>query len=281
MDMMAKGPNDGSLLLLVEVNAQLVVNNTLFKNVSNDPVRDLSPVSMAVRASHFPVTHPPLPVRNVQEFIADVKANHGFLYASVGLGGASHRTMEMFRFVNEAIRSSPAFYAQMLRKVPGKVFGLARSGLGFSGGAALGVQLAHSNRMVVQVTGDGSHYYDNPEALYGVAQPKRVPVFSMILDNIGWGAVKAATLHVYPDGPVKAADTFPTRLPPSTDFAAYARRGCPRRTPGARQRGPGCDRTVRRYGAVGLSALLHVRSSPVRTIPRAPIRHGAAGRKDT
>jgi tripartite-type tricarboxylate transporter receptor subunit TctC len=95
-DFVAKGPTDGSLLL-VGVNAPLVVNNTLFKNLPYDPVRDLTPVSLAVSASQFLVVHPSLPVRNVQEFVEYVKANPGFPYASVGVGGASHLTMEMFR----------------------------------------------------------------------------------------------------------------------------------------------------------------------------------------
>jgi tripartite-type tricarboxylate transporter receptor subunit TctC len=95
-DFVAKGPTDGSLLL-VGVNAPLVVNNTLFKNLPYDPVRDFAPVSLAVSASQYLVVHPSLPVRNVKEFVAYVKANPGFPYASVSVGGASHLTMEMFR----------------------------------------------------------------------------------------------------------------------------------------------------------------------------------------
>ena len=124
---------------------------------------------------------------------------------------------------NESIRSSPAFHAQMLRTVPGTVLGLGGSGLGFSGGAALGMQLAHPQRMVVQVAGDGSHYFGNPAAFHGMAQQYNLPVFSVILDNTGWGAVKAATLRVYPKGHAQRANHFFTRLPPATDFAAFAR----------------------------------------------------------
>lgn len=166
--------------------------------------------------------------------------------------------------VNEAIRSSPAFHAQMLRNVPGTVLGLAGSGLGFSGGAALGIQLAHPGRMVVQVAGDGSHYFGNPAAFHGMAQQNQLPVFSVILDNTGWGAVKAATLRVYPDGQAKAADTFQTRLPPSTDFAAIAR------AVGAHgellERGSEVEAAIARCVAAvrsGQSALLHVRIAPL------------------
>ncbi|VCU70989.1 Tripartite tricarboxylate transporter family receptor [Pigmentiphaga humi] len=95
-DHVAKGPQDGSLLL-VGVNAPLVVNNTLFKNLPYDPVRDFSPVTMGVSTSQYLVVHPSLPVRSVEDFVAYVKANPGLPYASVGTGGASHLTMEMFR----------------------------------------------------------------------------------------------------------------------------------------------------------------------------------------
>ncbi|MBN9473965.1 MAG: hypothetical protein ABS43_11615 [Bordetella sp. SCN 67-23] len=95
-DHVAKGPQDGSLLL-VGVNAPLVVNNTLFKNLPYDPVRDFSPVTMGVSTSQYLVVHPSLPVYSVKDFVAYVKAHPGFPYASVGTGGASHLTMEMFR----------------------------------------------------------------------------------------------------------------------------------------------------------------------------------------
>lgn len=95
-DFVAKGPADGSLLL-VGVNAPLVVNNTLFKNLPYDPVRDFTPVTMGVSTSQYLVVHPSLPVRTVEEFVAYVRAHPGFPYASVGTGGASHLTMEMFR----------------------------------------------------------------------------------------------------------------------------------------------------------------------------------------
>jgi tripartite-type tricarboxylate transporter receptor subunit TctC len=95
-DLVAKGPSDGSLLL-VGVNAPLVVNNTLFKNLPYDPVRDFSPITMGVSTSQYLVVHSSLPVHTVAEFAAYVRAHPGFPYASVGTGGAAHLTMEMFR----------------------------------------------------------------------------------------------------------------------------------------------------------------------------------------
>jgi acetolactate synthase-1/2/3 large subunit len=113
------------------------------------------------------------------------------------------------------------------------------------------------------VAGDGSHYFGNPAAFHGLAQQHGLPVFSVILDNTGWGAVKAATLRVYPEGQAKAANSFHTRMPPSTDFAAIARAG------GAYgellERGSDTEAAIERCIAAvrgGQSALLHVRITP-------------------
>jgi acetolactate synthase-1/2/3 large subunit len=166
--------------------------------------------------------------------------------------------------VNEAIRTSPAVYAQMPRTVPGTVLGLAGGGLGFSHGAALGIQLAHPGRVVVQVVGDGSHYFGNPAAFHGLAEQMGLPVLSVVLDNTGWGAVKAATLRVYPHGHAQAGNLFHTQLPPATDFAAIAR--------GAGAHGELLERVGDTHAAIrrcmdavraGRSALLHVRITPL------------------
>jgi acetolactate synthase-1/2/3 large subunit len=144
------------------------------------------------------------------------------------------------------------------------VLGLAGSGLVFSGGAALGIQLANPGRLVVQIAGDGSHYFGNPAAFHGMAQQNGLPVFSVILDNTGWAAVKFATLRVYPKGEAQAADMFHTRLPPASDFAAFARAA------GAHgellERGEDTQAAIARcLDAVkqGRSALLHVRIAPL------------------
>jgi acetolactate synthase-1/2/3 large subunit len=39
-----------------------------------------------------------------------------------------------------------------------------------------------------------------------------LPIFTVVLDNGGWQAVKEAVLRVYPDGEAAAADQFQARL---------------------------------------------------------------------
>ena len=115
--------------------------------------------------------------------------------------------------LNEAIRNGPVVFAQMPRTEPGSLVGLAGGGLGFSGGMALGLKLAQPERNVVQVVGDGTFYFSNPQSTLAVGKQYRLPVLTVVLDNTGWAAVKEATLRVYPEGEAKAAATRRERMP--------------------------------------------------------------------
>lgn len=114
--------------------------------------------------------------------------------------------------VNEAIRNTFPVLNQMVRTKPETYISLAGGGLGFSGGAALGAKLAKPERRVVQVVGDGSYHFSAPTAVYAVAQQYRLPIFTVVLDNGGWQAVKESVLRVYPDGQAAQADQFHARL---------------------------------------------------------------------
>ena len=114
--------------------------------------------------------------------------------------------------VNEAIRNAMAVASQIPRTRPHTLFGNGGSGLGFSGGMALGIKLARPNRRVVQICGDGSFHFSTPDSVYSVAREYRLPIFTVVLDNGGWGAVKASTLRVYPKGVAAQANEFSARL---------------------------------------------------------------------
>jgi acetolactate synthase I/II/III large subunit len=114
--------------------------------------------------------------------------------------------------LNEAIRNAPILQEHLTRTKPGSYVGLAGGGLGFSGGMALGLKLAQPNRRIVQLIGDGGFHFSSPDSVYAVAQQYQIPIFTVVLDNGGWQAVKSATQRVYPKGIAAETDQFQSRL---------------------------------------------------------------------
>ena len=114
--------------------------------------------------------------------------------------------------LNEAIRNGPVLQEHIRRTKPQSYVGLAGGGLGFSGGMALGLRLARPDRRIVQVIGDGGFHFSSPDSVYAVAQQYQIPIFTVVLDNGGWQAVKSATQRVYPKGVAAETDQFQSRL---------------------------------------------------------------------
>lgn len=114
--------------------------------------------------------------------------------------------------VNEAICNANVVLDHVPRSIPGTYFADGGGGLGFSGGVALGLKLAMPNRRIVQIVGDGVFHFCNPDAIYAVAQQYNLPIFTVILDNGGWRAVKESVRRVYPHGEAVRTDRFQARL---------------------------------------------------------------------
>lgn len=121
--------------------------------------------------------------------------------------------------INESIRNAGLVFRQIPRSRPGTSLGCSGGALGYSNGMALGAKLARPEATVVQVVGDGSFYFGNPSSAYAVARQYGLAIFTVVLDNSGWSAVKESTLRMYPEGAAKAADEFGARLAPEADFA--------------------------------------------------------------
>jgi acetolactate synthase I/II/III large subunit len=130
--------------------------------------------------------------------------------------------------LNEAIRNGPVLQEHVKGTKPQSYVGLAGGGLGFSGGMALGLKLARPGRRIVQVIGDGGFHFSSPDSVYAVAQQYEIPIFTVVLDNGGWQAVKSATQRVYPKGVAAETDRFQSRLMSGRqgerrDFSAVAK----------------------------------------------------------
>ena len=93
----AKSPADGYTLLMSS-GGMVSVNPHLYPRMPFDPAKDLVPVAAAARVLVFLEVRPSLPVSNVQEFLAHLKANPGKLsFGTPGNGSSPHLAAEMLK----------------------------------------------------------------------------------------------------------------------------------------------------------------------------------------
>ena len=93
----AKSVPDGHTLL-VGYNGPLAINVGLFDKMPYDPLKDLAPITLAVKSPQYLVVNPATGITSVKDFVARAKAAPGkYSYGSVALGSASHLTMEMLK----------------------------------------------------------------------------------------------------------------------------------------------------------------------------------------
>jgi tripartite-type tricarboxylate transporter receptor subunit TctC len=92
----AKSPADGYTLLVV--TPSFVINPSLYAKLAYDPIRDFTPVILAVASPHVLLVNPSFPAKNVKELVALVKANPGkYSYASAGTGQSAQLAAELFK----------------------------------------------------------------------------------------------------------------------------------------------------------------------------------------
>lgn len=101
-EMVAKSAPDGYTLLLGS-SGSLTVNPAFASVQAYDPLRDFAPTSTVSIVPLVLVTHPSLPVKTAQEFIALAKAKPGsVMMASAGTGSNTHLTGELFQVITGA-----------------------------------------------------------------------------------------------------------------------------------------------------------------------------------
>lgn len=87
---------DGYTLFVIAVTS--AINQTLYKNLNFDIVKDFAPVGLLIRSPNVLVVNPSLPVTNVKELVDYAKKNPGKLaFASAGTGGSTHMAGELFK----------------------------------------------------------------------------------------------------------------------------------------------------------------------------------------
>ena len=95
-EIVSRAPPDGYTLLVAASPHWLLP--LLQENVPYDPIKDFSPVTLALRLPNIVVVHPTLPVASIKELIALAKAKPGALnYGSSGTGASTHLSAELFK----------------------------------------------------------------------------------------------------------------------------------------------------------------------------------------
>ena len=93
----AKSPPDGYTLLVGNVGP-VAINHNVYKNTGYDPIKDFTPITLAVTAPQIVVVHPSVPAKNFREFSALVKQHKGKInYGSSGPGSISHLSAELYK----------------------------------------------------------------------------------------------------------------------------------------------------------------------------------------
>jgi tripartite-type tricarboxylate transporter receptor subunit TctC len=96
MQYVARSSPDGYTLLLVSSN--LVINPNLYANPGYDVIKDFSPIIMPAGSPNLILVHPSFPAKNIQEFLALIKANPGkYDFASPGGGSGPHLSAELLK----------------------------------------------------------------------------------------------------------------------------------------------------------------------------------------
>ena len=95
-ELVSKAPPDGYTLHACTTGV-FAIQPFLYSKLPYDPEKGIAPVTQTGSLPYIVVTHPSLPVKNVREFIAFVKARPGEInYASSGIGTASHLSAALF-----------------------------------------------------------------------------------------------------------------------------------------------------------------------------------------
>jgi len=95
-DAVAKSNPDGHTVLM-GANTMLMASQ-MYKNVSFDPVKDFTPVTMAAYGSLMLVAHPKTGFKSLPDLVKEAKAKPGAInFGSPGVGTPHHMAMELFK----------------------------------------------------------------------------------------------------------------------------------------------------------------------------------------
>ncbi len=101
-ELVAKSPPDGYTIMVASMG-QLSVNQSLYTNLSFDPLRDFAAIGLTVWQPLIVVVNPSVPAKNIGDLIKIAKsAPNKLTYGSAGVGSMQHLSMELFRSMTGA-----------------------------------------------------------------------------------------------------------------------------------------------------------------------------------
>lgn len=125
--------------------------------------------------------------------------------------------------VDDAVTSKSSVLNYLELTEPGSYHMKGGSALGWAPGAAVGVKMAHPEKRVINVTGDGAYVFANPTASAWLAVNQNTPTMTVVYNNAGWNAVKSATLSQHPDGYAARDDVPESQFEPELDLSVPAK----------------------------------------------------------
>jgi tripartite-type tricarboxylate transporter receptor subunit TctC len=96
-DIVAKAPGDGYTFVMGTVGTH-AINGSLYEKMPYDMVKNFTPIALIASAPNLLVVNNDLPVKNVTELVAYMKANPNKLsFGSPGVGTSVHVSGELFK----------------------------------------------------------------------------------------------------------------------------------------------------------------------------------------
>jgi acetolactate synthase I/II/III large subunit len=126
--------------------------------------------------------------------------------------------------VNESVTNIKFVNDHLLRSTPGSLYSSPAASLGWSGGCAIAAKLAHPDKTICSIVGDGSYLFTVPSTVHWMAMRYNTPFLTVILNNRGWRAPKGSTLAIYPEGWASraTADGIHCSIDPPPDYVGIA-----------------------------------------------------------
>ena len=126
----------------------------------------------------------------------------------------------------EAVTETVAVADQIQATHPGSWINCGGGGLGWSGGASLGIKLAAGDKkFVCQIVGDGTFLFSIPGSVYWIAARYKIPTLTIVLNNKGWNAPRRSLLLVHPQGEGSKVSNEDLNISfvPTPDYAGIAK----------------------------------------------------------